>query len=57
MNPFNNVSLPDFDKSVNQILQCQENLLKLESISTEIQSALIKTLLAEIDLLEGSLIC
>lgn len=57
MSSFNNVSVSDFEKSVNQILQCQENILKLESISAEIQSAMIKTLLSEIDLIERSLRC
>lgn len=57
MKNYSDVTIPEFEDSVHQVLQCQENLLKLESKSAEIQSAMIKILIAEIDAIERMFKC
>lgn len=57
MKNYSDVSVSEFAKSIQQVLQCQENVLKLESKSAEIQSAMIKMLIAEIDAIERMLRC
>lgn len=54
---FTNVSVTELEKSVQDILECQENVLKLESKSAEMRSALIQALWAEISEVERILKC
>lgn len=57
MKIYSDISVTELEESVHQILECQENILKLESKSAEIKSAMIRTLLAEIEVIERMIRC
>jgi hypothetical protein len=57
MKTSSDISVTELEKSVTDILQCQENILKLESKSAEIKSAMINILIKEIDAIERLLRC
>jgi len=57
MNTFDNVNITDFEKSVQSILQCQENIINIESKSAEFRSELIHTLIDAVNAVERSFSC
>jgi hypothetical protein len=57
MKNYSDVSVTELEESVQQILQCQENILELESKSAEMRSALIQALWSEISEVERILRC
>jgi hypothetical protein len=57
MKKYSDINVSEMEKSVHQILECQENILELESKSAEIRSALIQALWSEISEVERMLRC
>jgi hypothetical protein len=57
MKNYYDVSVTEMEKSVHQILECQQNNIKIESNSAQIESAMLKAMLDGIDAIERILRC